>query len=151
MLIKLWGVVRIGGWLAHEILLGQELDNYWNSTSILPWWPDPEPLSAHSQYWQSDRGSLLGAGPLLTTFVCVHHKLSAYQLCSLSVQEISGKVEFKYWPRASSCGQWPVSLTSSSADRISAVCETIILIWDKVVRKWQTLSTLLDIFFLLFL
>ena len=47
MLIKLWGVVRIGGWLAHEILLGQELDNYWNSTSI---------LVSHSQYWQSDRG-----------------------------------------------------------------------------------------------
>ena len=108
------------------------LDFHFNTQSVVT---RPGSLVSHSQYWQSDRGSLLGAGPLLTTFVCVHHKLSAYQLCSLSAQEISGKVEFKYWPRASSCGQWPVSLTSSAADRISAFCEAIILIWDKVARK----------------
>ena len=125
-------------------LLGQELDNYWNSTSI---------LVSHSQYWQSDRGqahcSVQGrCWPPLSVFI------TNYQLINSALSL------FRKYPEKLSSNIDPAPLAVASGQsashpppliRISAVCEAIILIWDKVGRKWQTLSTLLDIFFLLFL
>ena len=111
------------------------------SSEVLPSVTRPGSLvTQHSQYWQSDGGQ--AAGPLLTTFVCVHHKLSAYQLCSPSLLR-------KYPEKLSSnIDPAPLALASgqSASDRISAVCRNIILICVKIGTKLYICSLLfLDI------